>query len=154
MDLGYGQGSFLMWLKHNAISYQEYQGIDFAINHHIQDESSAFINDNILNAYKYIQNSNDIITMCNSLCYITDEDFCFILSSLESGNRIIIDPSPNLFWDAHFDGVKPIYRGLRTVMKMLTENGFRVDSSMQDYLFKIGEVYCSPLSFGIFATKE
>lgn len=155
VDLGCGQGSLVFWLQNNKISYQEYLGIDFAIKQSKKENSVVFINDSILNAGRYIRSSDDIIMMCNSLCYITDEEFAIILSSLKKGNRIIIiDPSPNLFWDAHFEGIKPIYRKRKTVLKLLNDSGFIIDSSIQDYLFKMGTIYCMPLSYGIYAIKK
>ncbi len=155
LDLGSGNGSLYYWLRQRRLSISRYTGIDFSIRNRNIDDCGILKNDDIANAYKYLSGSNDIIFMCNSLCYIEDGLFIDVLNSLYTGSElIIIDPSPNIFWDAHFNGVKPIYRKCEEVASILEEHGFFVEGVAQDYLFRIRRVFLSPLSFCIRCIKK
>lgn len=155
IDLGSGQGSLYLWLKNIGITIKQYIGIDFAIKSRILDEHGFLVNDDIFNVSKYLLTSEDIIFMCNSLCYIDDVLFIEILDCLNKGNELfILDPVPNLFWDAHFNGVKPIYRKYDYVVSLLMNHGFCIKGTVQDYLFKIGNLYISPMSYCIHSQKQ
>lgn len=155
IDLGSGQGSLYAWLKRIGIPIKQYIGIDFSIRGRSIDKHGILVNDDISNVYKYLSNSNDIVFMCNSLCYIGNELFIKILDALNTGNELyIIDPAPNLFWDAHFNGIKPIYRKYSAVVSLLMDHGFSIEGTVQDYLLKIGSLYISPLSYCIHSKKQ
>lgn len=155
VDLGCGQGGFYFWLCENNLQIKRYIGIDFSIKPQALNENCVFICDNILNLKEYLSNETNTVVMSNLLCYIDDDTFIKILNNLRvKDNVIIIDPAPNVFWDAHFDGVKPVYRTLETVCSLLKEQGFIIKNIMSDYIFKIGPYYISELSYGIFAFKE
>lgn len=155
IDLGSGQGSLYAWLKSIGIPISRYVGIDFSIEDISIDEYGILVNDDISNVYDYLSNSNDVIFMCNSLCYIEDELFIKILEDLKSGNELfIIDPAPNLFWDTHFNGIKPIYRKYSDVVSLLKHYGFTIEDTVRDYLLKIGNLYISSMSYCIHSQKQ
>lgn len=154
VDLGCGKGTFYFWLCENNILMKQYIGIDFSIKAHTVSEFCTFICDNIKNVRKYLSEETNMIVMCNLLCYIDDATANSILGNLKSKDRmIIIDPAPNIFWDAHFEGVKPIYRTLEDVCSLLKEQDFVIENIMSDYLFKIGSHFISKLSYGIYGYK-
>lgn len=155
IDLGCGQGTFYFWMLENNIPVKQYIGIDFSVNTYELNKNCAFICDDVVNTRKYLSDEINTIVMCNLLCYIDDVAFIKILNDLNSKDyMLIIDPAPNIFWDAHFEGVKPIYRTLENVCFLLKEQGFIIENIMSDYLFKIGNYYVSELSYGICAVKE
>lgn len=155
IDLGSGQGSLYIWLKSIGIRIKRYTGIDFSIKGGSVDEHGVLVNDNISNIAKYLSTSNNIVFMCNSFCYIEDDLFIKILDDLNNGNELfIIDPAPNLFWDAHFNGVRPIYRKYSNVVSLLMDHGFSVKGIVQDYLFKIGNLCIFPMSYCIHSQKQ
>ena len=153
IDLGCGQGALYIWLNEHECNFKQYIGIDFAINtHHLP--KAHFIRGNIVDVSKHLMGNESIVFMCNSLCYINDTDFLKILSSLKTYTKIvIIEPSPNIFWDAHFCGVKPIYRSIEKTRKFLCDTGFVIENTDQDYIFRIGNHWAIELSYGIYATK-
>lgn len=153
LDLGCGQGSLLKWLNQNSIKFKEYVGIDFAIEPQ-ETGNVKFICGNIENVEEYITNHNIFVFMCNSLCYLEKSTFLKILSSFNHGTGlIIIEPTPNIFWDAHFCGVKPVYRPLHITCKILEDAGYTIISTFQDYYFQFGNFYGLGLSYGIYAIK-
>lgn len=155
LDLGCGQGTFYFWMCKNNIPVKQYIGIDFSIKTYKLNNNCKFICDDIINLRKYLLAEIHTVVMCNLLCYIDDNTFIKILSDMNSKDSvIIIDPAPNIFWDAHFDGVKPIYRTLENVCVLLKKQGFIIENIMSDYLFKIGTYYISELSYGVCAFKK
>lgn len=155
LDLGCGRGSLLHWLQKNRISFKKYIGIDFSVKTCTINQNCVMICDNIKNIKNYLSDEQSLIVMCNSLCYTDTEIFINILDSIQPGNGIlIIEPAPNIFWDAHFDGIKPIYRTLEKTCSLLSCKGFVIENTMSDYLFAIGSHYFGKLSYGIYAYKN
>lgn len=155
IDLGCGCGTLLKWILENGFSIAKYVGIDFSIKTEKGNGKYTFVNDNVNNFDKYIENKETIIFMCNSLCYIDDDTFIEILCKVQEGmTMVIIDPAPNIFWDAHFNGVKPIYRTREIVCSILTEQGYVIDNTISDYLLKIKSRYFGEISYGICAYKQ
>lgn len=154
IDLGCGQGALFNWLESNAVTYKEYIGIDFAISQKATTKAK-YICDNISNLEKYMPDNLCLIVMSNALCYIDDLLFLRILSALKRGDSIlIIEPSPNIFWDAHFNGIKPLYRPIDTTCTFLQNCGYKIMNTFQDYLLGKLNHYYIELSYGIYATKE
>lgn len=154
LDLGCGQGSLYHWLNGNSIKYKKYMGVDFAITPY-EFQNAQFACGNICDIKSYITEDESLAFMCNSLCYIENSVFTTILSSLQKNSGIIvIDPTPNLFWDAHFCGVKPIYRSMKQTCELLQNAGFEIVNTHQDYLLGWKNHYAIGLSYGIFAVKR
>lgn len=154
IDLGCGQGALYKWFRKNNVFVKRYIGIDFSIKYTQLDDLSFLVCDDINNIRKYLSDKKTVITLCNSLCYINDDIFSAVLNSLCIGTHIaIIEPSPNLFWDAHFNGIRPIYRSQNSVCEYLRKHGFMIESVTSDFLFRLGDIYCSKLSYGIYAYK-
>lgn len=155
IDIGCGNGSLYQWLKRNSISFEKYIGIDFAASPEIADDHAEFILDDAstYNAYcdKYL---NRAFFMVNTICYLQSKELERLFQSQRANDKlIIIEPSPNIFWDAHFKGVKPIYRRIIETEKILKENGFEIINEVQDYAIKKKNTYSFPLSYGIYARK-
>lgn len=155
IDLGCGNGSFYFWLKNNNISIKQYCGIDFAFENTVLTDSATIKNISINDYLEDIAHENVIYIMSNSLCYIPDVIFQTILSTMKINDKIIIiEPYPNLFWDSHFDGIKPYYRKPKGVITLLENSGLQIYSCSVDYIFEIKNIYLSPISYSIFATKK
>lgn len=155
IDLGCGQGKLYNWLNEEGVANFNYIGLDFAIRDVKISDNSSLINDNLDNIGDYINDSKYMVFMCNTLCYITDAKFNKILHELKTGDElIIIDPSPNLFWDAHFNGVKPIYRKIDEIFLFLSRGSFKVSNATQDYFIKAGNRFIFPISYCIHAVKH
>jgi SAM-dependent methyltransferase len=154
IDLGCGNGSFYFWLENQDISIKQYYGIDFAFESKVLSNKASIKNISINNYFETVLVDNAVYLLSNSLCYISDKDFQYILSQLKSGDKIfIIDPFPNLFWDSHFNGIKPIYRTNKEVSKLLENNGFIVSSCSIDYVTNLKYFYLNPISYCLFAIK-
>lgn len=155
VDLGCGTGALYGWLQSKNINVQMYIGVDFAYVAKTDGSVKICHEDNVSwvqdpSNYGYIFNAN--IIMSNSLCYTNDPDLLNIFSQCKNAKRIIIiEPYPNLFWDAHFDGVRPIYRKHPVVSKALRENGFSIKAISIDHIFSIRHRYIGPISYCIFA---
>jgi SAM-dependent methyltransferase len=153
IDLGCGQKSLLCWLNEEGISPCKYIGVDFAVE--AVNDNIYVANDDINNVDKYLAENGNAIVMCNVLCYINDSAFSSVLCKLNTDDEIIIlDPSPNLFWDAHFNGVKPIYRKINEVKNYLVREGFTIFNMVQDYYMKLGNNFIFPFSYCIHAIKR
>ena len=154
IDLGCGKKTFYYWLVQNSVTPAKYIGIDFSIN----DESegiSCVVNDDITSIDRYLSGEKNIVVMSNSLCYMHDTKINTVLSKIRTGDEVIIlDPSPNFFWDAHFNGIKPIYRNVEKVLYHLENSGFTLLNIVQDYWMKLFRVYLFPLSYCIYMVKS
>lgn len=153
IDLGCGNASFYNWLKNNHITICSYMGLDFAVENKSIDAVCEIVNDNLLNFTNYLSYENNVIVLCNVLCYLTDDVINAILNKCPVGSVIIIiEPSPGIFWDAHFDGIKPKYRSVNTIERLLQKYRFHLLNTIQDYLVSINkQLYFFPLSYCICA---
>lgn len=155
IDLGCGQGAFYNWLCDNRICTKAYIGIDFAIKPCKKNDFCTFICDDIRNIHKYLRNEPYIVVLCNVLCYLEDNTIREVFDALNMSTRIIIiEPAPNIFWDAHFNGIKPIYRTYNEVCLLLKEYNCTVENSIRDYFFKVSKFYFAEMSYGITAVKN
>ena len=155
LDLGCGQASFFFWLKDKNIKYKSYLGLDFAIKPSLSTEGCIIKRDNILNYANYLSGEIDVLLLCNVLCYLSDSDFQTILEESPVGCVVlVIDPTPGFFWDAHFSGIRPIYRKMSLVTTVLQQYGFCILERSQDYLMSImKQWYLFPLSYCICARR-
>jgi len=155
-DIGCGNGNLLKWFMNQSISFEKYIGIDFAIKISTEIKNADFILDDVANISKYLQGfKSRIFFLSNVACYLNDELFIGILNSLKIGDEIvIIDPSPNIFWDAHFKGIKPIYRKINKMKEILISNHFVIINDIQDYALRTKKYFFFPLSYGIVAIKN
>ncbi|GHU42225.1 hypothetical protein FACS1894190_11300 [Spirochaetia bacterium] len=155
IDLGCGLGSLYHWLQTKNICAHSFTGLDFAIKNLLIGDNAVLINDNLSNVNNYFfENTNNIVFMTNALCYTDDVLFKNALRCMRNNDElIIIDPSSNIFWDAHFNGIKPIYRKVNRVMQMLIHEEFEIVNILQDYWFAIGGHHFFPLSYCIHAIK-
>ena len=138
-DLGCGDsGNLYLWLTKNAIEFRFYIGIDFSIRGKTIDQKARLINGDIRKCNVCRKpDRTAMIVLSNSLCYLSDSEFSEVLKIFESGDEIlVIEPEPNLFWDAHFAGIKPIYRKHEEVIKKLEACGFEIKALSVDYLLK------------------
>jgi hypothetical protein len=155
IDLGCGKNALFHWLKEEGVSQFSYIGIDFAIDSTGISNEPCVVNDDIIYVNRYLNDSKNIIVMCNVLCYTNDENFNTVLHGLGANDAVLlIEPSPNLFWDAHFSGIKPIYRRIGETTQLLEKEGFEILSSVQDYYFNIADNYIFPLSYCLYAIKH
>ncbi|GHS97385.1 hypothetical protein FACS1894139_04020 [Planctomycetales bacterium] len=154
-DIGCGEGTLVQWLTSKNVSFKRYIGLDFAAIPESKIGNVEFLLDDAVNVgTHYEQTDNQITFMVNAACYFENNIFENILCSFRRGDEIvIIEPSPNIFWDAHFNGVKPVYRKIAEVERILDSNGFSVLSDVQDYWVKTKRAFFIPLSYGIFARK-
>lgn len=154
IDLGCGNGSFYFWLKNQNISINQYIGIDFAYKNVELSEEASIQNISIYDFFRRIISGNAIYVLSNSLCYVSKNIFQFIQFKLKSNDKIvIIEPYPNIFWDSHFNGIKPYYRKCDQILYELIKNGFKINACSKDYHIKIYNIYMSPISYCIIATK-
>lgn len=154
IDLGCGNGSFYFWLKNNDISINQYYGVDFAYENSKLSDNAVIINMSISRYFESPIPENAVYILSNSLCYTSEIIFQFVLSKLKLNDKIIIiEPYPNLFWDSHFNGIKPHYRKNEQVFKLLKNNGFAIKSCSVDYVFNIRDIYSNPISFCLYASK-
>lgn len=153
IDLGCGSASFYKWLKNNHVTICSYIGLDFAVENKSINAACEIVNDNLLNFTNYLLYEKNVIVLCNVLCYLTDDVINAILYKCPVETVIIIiEPSPGVFWDAHFDGIKPKYRNVNSIERMLQKFGFQLLSTIQDYLVSINkQLYFFPLSYCICA---
>lgn len=138
-DLGCGGNECLYWwLIKNAIEFRSYVGIDFSIREKKINKKARLINDDLRKYDEYRKSGETaMIVLSNSLCYLSDSKLSEVLKHFVPGDEIlIIDPEPNLFWDAHFAGIKPVYRTHEEVIKKLEECGFEINALSVDYLLK------------------
>lgn len=155
VDIGCGRGVFYFWLVTERYSVKKYIGIDFSIRDRKVDEKCFLYNDHAANINKYISEECCILFMSNVVCYLSDSIFKDIMCSLRKGDKIIIiEPSPNLFWDAHFCGIKPNYRNIRDMIRLIEDEELEVINTVQDYFMRIGRRYLFPVSYCIYATKK
>lgn len=139
LDLGCGKdAAFYSWAINKGISFRTYIGIDFSVKNIFIDERAEIANDNLIVFDKYRKNSESaMIVLSNSLCYLSNREFLKVLKCIRQGDEIvIIDPEPNLFWDAHFCGIKPVYRKHEEITELLRSNGFTVEGITTDYFLK------------------
>ena len=156
IDLGCGNNSFYYWLQKKHIPFNLYKGLDFAVNSKSAKERFEIIKDNILNFADYLLSEKNFILLCNVVCYLSDEEVSFILRRVPTDAIVtIIDPSPGLFWDAHFEGVKPEYRSIGMIERILQSHKYSIISKVQDYLMAIGKKhFLFPLSYCICAVHK
>jgi SAM-dependent methyltransferase len=158
IDLGCGKGSLLNWFIENGIKYDRYIGVDFAVKSKILSNNASIINTKIEDFNKYFQYIRHPITLylTNTLCYLDDIQFINFLKSCKKNDElIIVDPYPNLLWKSHFNGIKPFYRRLDYVCKLLKECGWNVKYKSIDYVFVIfGVLFISKISYSIYCTLE
>jgi hypothetical protein len=156
IDFGCGNGSFYFWLRSSNIPITKYIGIDFAYKDTILSDEAEIRN---VSFSKYLENPfagnvNSVAILSNTLCYISDEIFQSILSkSVPNDKIIIIEPYPNLFWDKHFNGIKPFYRTEKQVIKLLEDNGFVVKTCSIDYAINIKNIHLNPISYCLYVVK-
>lgn len=156
IDLGSGPGALYHWLKKKRINFLRYEGVDFAVNNHMLSQNAFIIQENMINycESKYEQKRQKTIFMSNSLCYITDEEFIRIINVFNSRDEmVIVEPSPNLFWNIHFNEIKPKYRKMQYVINILQNSGWEIKAASGDYLIKWNNKYLSKVSYLIFANK-
>jgi|GEM_PF-3814368 len=155
IDLGCGNGSFYFWLIAN-IPITKYIGIDFAYKDRILSDEAEIRNVSFSEYLKnpFAENVNSVYILSNTLCYISDETFQSILSkSTPNDTIVIIEPYPNLFWDKHFNGIKPFYRTEKQVIKSLEDSGFVVKTCSIDYAINIKNTHLNPISYCLYAVK-
>ena len=154
-DIGCGDGTLLKWLRNKGVEFKKYIGVDFAyVPAIISEEAEFFLDDasNIDNHFEPYQTQTSFMT--NSACYLDTSLLEQVLHNFRRRDKLIItEPSPNLFWDAHFNGVKPIYRKISEIEKILLFCGFEVLDKVQDYGIKIGSKFYFPLSYCLYAQK-
>ena len=155
IDLGCGKGSFYFWLLSNNIFPISYLGVDFAVDTKILGENAVIVKENINNQGVYQVEGNNLFFTCNVLCYLRNKELESVLNMPKVGDSvIIIEPSPGVFWDAHFNGIRPKYRKLKTMIQLLIDANYSIETVYQDYLFKICNNYYQPLSYAIHATRK
>jgi len=155
VDLGCGNGSFYFWLKNNDIAIKQYCGIDFAYENSILSDKALIKNISISDYFENPIFENVVCFLSNSLCYISETVFQSVLSKLKTNDKIIIiEPYPHLFWDSHFNGIKPHYRKPKQVFKLLADNNLVIKFCSVDSVLKIKNFYISPISYCICAIKK
>lgn len=154
LDLGCGNGSLYDWLSSKQIVLREYIGIDFAHFDKKLDANASILNKDV-NNFQIDETNANVVFAVNVLCYLDDSPLSYIFQSEKKNIKlIIIEPTPGLFWDAHFDGVKLFYRNRQYLINILESNGWRLQNSSIDYWFKFLRMYFFPLSYCLFFVKE
>ena len=149
-DCGCGNGSFYEFLLKEHVKFNQYIGIDFAIQDDTAEKKDIkFVKADVENFEFNDQASDRLIVLCNVSCYLSDEKLTSIFKKVAKGRTavLIIDPVPGLFWDATFDHVKLFYRSPNKMKKLLLRNGFSLKALSQDYLLKLASLYFFPLSY-------
>jgi SAM-dependent methyltransferase len=154
IDLGCGNGSFYFWLKNNNIHVKKYYGVDFAYKNSVLSDNAVINNMSVCDYLENPVSENAVYVLSNSLCYTSETILQSILSKLKPNDKIIIiEPNPNLFWDSHFNGIKPHYRKSKQVSKSLENNGFTIKSCSIDYVLNVKNCYLNPISYCLYAIK-
>ena len=119
LDFGCGNGAVFRWLETEKIKPKSYTGFDFAheskeIQNNVKIIQYDMSNDTfpeVLDKYLISRSSNIHIFFVNTLCYLQSHSFMKLIRKFPTGSKmILIEPVPGIFWDVHFQGVKPIYR--------------------------------------------
>lgn len=154
LDIGCGNATLFHWLKSNNIQVEKYLGIDFAHSNEEIETNVKIVQSDINYIDKNTFNEATHIFFINVMCYLEDATVKNILSHVKSSCRIfIIEPIPNIFWDAHFEGVKLYYRTENQVKSTLLENKFKVLKLSNDYLFSIFKTPFFKLTYSIVASN-
>ncbi len=149
LDSGCGTGKFYEWLKDQNIKFRCYVGIDFAIKDSDLSMNAKLVNSD-LKDYDY--SKYNLFIFINVFCYLNDIELQQVFEKIPLESKlIIIEPSPNLFWDKHFNNIKPNYRKLSNMLKRLYNFNFKINSISEDYFFKIINFYFSHASYCICA---
>lgn len=155
LDLGCGLCSLYNWLRSSNVDFKQYIGIDFAIRGGALSSQDFCVSDNVNNLDKYFIGQKKIIFLTNVVCYLNNKQFVDILRKCNPEDElIIVEPSPSIFWDAHFNNIKPVYRKVGIIKDTLVEEHFDVLGSTQDYVLKLGQHYIFPLSYCLHAKKK
>lgn len=155
LDLGCGLCSLNNWLERNIIDFNQYIGIDFAIRGDTLSPHAFSVSDNVNNLGNYFIGQKKVVFLTNVACYLNTDQFEDILRKCNHEDEIIlVEPSPNIFWDAHFNNIKPVYRKMEIIEDILVAKHFEVLNSTQDYAFKLGRNYIFPLSYCVYAKKK
>ena len=156
-DCGCGNGSFYQFLIKEHIKFNQYIGVDFAIQDVAVKKGVKFVKSD-LEDFEFNERTNSrLVVLCNVSCYLSNHKLSNLLEKLADKNTtlLIIDPIPGCFWDATFDSVKLFYRSPRKMIKLLSSKGFVLNALSKDYLFKIGNQFIYPLSYaGMFRFSE
>jgi hypothetical protein len=154
IDFGSGIGSLFYWIRSKKTSPHSYLGIDFAIEDFDLAQSASLKCSDIIGYESSPTTNSRLYFMCNVMCYLKNDQLESVLANLRAGDTlIIIEPTPNIFWDAHFHGIKPVYRTLDSTCGILCRNSFRIDNSIQDYFGKIKDIFFCPASYCICSVK-
>jgi hypothetical protein len=156
IDIGCGDATFYYWLKSIRSIPITYLGIDVAHPSQTINNSAKIVNLDVIDyslKNKSIQPS--LLMMSNSICYMDDDRFNFILKNSSDGTEtLIIEPIPSLFWDAHFSGVKLYYRNVPEIILRLQTYDWVVCNICIDYMIYNTYISKIPLSACIYAKKS
>lgn len=148
IDLGCGRATLYNWMTDNDIPFFKYVGIDFAVDSIRLSERAQIIKSNIFNVDTFVSDGNCLFFLSNVICFQTNDELHYLLSNLSRRSEVlIIEPSPGLFWDAHFDGIHPCYRSIYSLTKIMNDCGIRIVNSMQDYMVNFLGSYYFPVSY-------
>lgn len=155
VDLGCGKATLYIWMMNHKISFMKYVGIDFAVDSKVLCEGSQIIQSSIMNINNFNHDGDCLFFLSNVICFLTIDELRHSLSNLSSQSEVlIIEPSPGLFWDAHFNGIHPVYRSIESLTEILNNEGIRIVNSMQDYMVKCLGTFCFPMSYCLYGVKK
>ena len=85
----------------------------------------------------------------NIFVYLSTKEIDSFLSKINRDTRlIVIEPTPGIFWDKHFEGVKLYYRKLNTLIEETNIEKSTLTSHSTDYGISIfNKFYLFPLSY-------
>jgi len=154
LDLGCGNGALFLWLENKRAFPKEYVGIDFAHPpSNFGDKAYSVQKD--LRELQIGETNADVVIAVNVLCYLNNYTMDFMFEPTKSGTElIIVEPSPSVFWDAHFDGVELYYRNHLKLTEYLKSKGWQVKRESIDYGFKFIGKYFFSLSFCLFLVSD
>ena len=148
-------GSLFHFLtQFSLITFNNYIGIDFALQEEIQLAPNAKLIKEDIGNYNFRSSGKSLIVLCNVACYLSD-DLIKILATNASKSDcdiLILDPVPGLFWDATFDKVKLHYRSSKKMNKLISPFSYKNTLVVIDYLWNIGKWYLTPLSYATLYT--
>lgn len=154
-DCGCGIGSFFHFIsRFQLISFDNYIGIDFALQDEKELTHNAKLIKDDINSYNFLSSGNGLIVLCNVACYLSGEKMKNIISeaTLNNCDILVLDPLPGLFWDATFDKVKLHYRSFKKMNSLMATYNYTNTMVVKDYLWNIGKCYFTPLSYATLYT--
>ncbi len=139
VDIGCGRGQIYSYLIKQGKSPPSYIGFDAGHPSQAIPPNGQIINREI--GTQSIENElpKEPFKVCaiNSLCYMNDLKILQnILDNKFCSDIILLEPTPGIFWDVYWKGIKPTYRKPHRLKRELRTWGYQATSLCQFYYKK------------------